>query len=31
MSQQCQPQGPALVLLNVIDHNPRAVIEALIG
>lgn len=26
-----QPQGPALVLLNVIDHNPRAVIEALIG
>ena len=23
------PQGPALVLLNVIDHNPSAVIEAL--
>jgi len=23
------PQGPALVLLNVIDHNPNAVIEAL--
>lgn len=23
------PHGPALVLLNVIDHNPRAVIEAL--
>jgi len=23
--------GPALVLLNVIDHNPRAVIDALIG
>ncbi len=26
-----QPHGPALVLLNVIDHNPRAVIDALIG
>ncbi len=24
-----QPHGPALVLLNVIDHNPRAVIQAL--
>ncbi len=24
-----QPHGPALVLLNVIDHNPRAVIDAL--
>lgn len=24
-----QPRGPALVLLNVIDHNPQAVIEAL--
>lgn len=23
------PHGPALVLLNVIDHNPKAVIEAL--
>ena len=23
------PHGPALVLLNVIDHNPNAVIEAL--
>ena len=23
------PRGPALVLLNVIDHNPQAVIEAL--
>jgi len=23
------PQGPALVLLNVIAHNPNAVIEAL--
>ncbi|MBV5322558.1 MAG: hypothetical protein JZU60_01835 [Ilumatobacteraceae bacterium] len=23
------PQGPALLLLNVIDHNPNAVIEAL--
>jgi putative transcriptional regulator len=23
------PQGPALVLLNVIKHNPRAVIKAL--
>ncbi len=23
------PNGPALVLLNVIDHNPAAVIEAL--
>lgn len=23
------PQGPALVLLNVIKHNPNAVIEAL--
>ena len=23
------PHGPALVLLNVIDHNPQAVIEAL--
>lgn len=23
------PHGPALVLLNVIDHNPAAVIEAL--
>ena len=23
------PHGPALVLLNVIEHNPRAVIEAL--
>lgn len=23
------PHGPARVLLNVIDHNPRAVIEAL--
>ena len=26
-----EPHGPALVLLNVIDHNPRAVIDALIG
>ena len=23
------PHGPALVLLNVIEHNPQAVIEAL--
>jgi putative transcriptional regulator len=23
------PRGPALVLLNVIQHNPKAVIEAL--
>jgi len=23
------PQGPALVLLNVIEHNPQAVIDAL--
>ena len=23
------PQGPALVLLNVIEHNPNAVIDAL--
>jgi putative transcriptional regulator len=23
------PRGPALVLLNVIDHNPNAVIKAL--
>ena len=23
------PRGPALVLLNVIEHNPEAVIEAL--
>lgn len=23
------PQGPALVLLNVIQHNPKAVIDAL--
>ena len=23
------PQGPALVLLNVIDHNPNAVMDAL--
>ncbi|MCK9513191.1 MAG: helix-turn-helix domain-containing protein [Pigmentiphaga sp.] len=23
------PRGPALVLLNVIEHNPKAVIEAL--
>lgn len=23
------PRGPALVLLNVIDHNPQAVIRAL--
>ncbi len=23
------PRGPALVLLNVIDHNPASVIEAL--
>ena len=23
------PRGPALVLLNVIEHNPQAVIEAL--
>jgi putative transcriptional regulator len=25
------PHGPALVLLNVIEHNPNAVIEALAG
>ncbi len=25
------PHGPALVLLNVIEHNPAAVIEALNG
>ena len=25
------PQGPALVLLNVIAHNPDAVIEALVA
>jgi putative transcriptional regulator len=23
------PHGPALVLLNVIEHNPKAVIDAL--
>jgi len=25
------PHGPALVLLNVIEHNPQAVIDALAG
>lgn len=24
-----KPQGPALVLLNVIEHNPKAVMQAL--
>ena len=24
-----KPQGPALILLNVIEHNPKAVMQAL--